>query len=133
MVNHIHTFVVDNQTISITFDDKRTLNSVIKALEKAKSIRFESSSSNTIETPRLFDDWKIVKKSDHIALKPPENHTKEIVSLIPDFAIQWNPNITGKYWNDGMYHFFPTKTKLSAEFTNDDIINNLKSMGAEFV
>ena len=123
MVNHIHSFVVD----------KRTLNSLIKALEKAKSITFDKSVSNAIETPHVFDDWKIVKKSDHIALKPPENHTKEIVSLIPKFAIQWNPNITGKYWNDDMYHFFPTTTKLSAEYTNDGIINNLKSMGCNCI
>ena len=64
-------------------------------------------------------------------LWPPRNTQREIVSLNPDFAVKWSPTFTGKYWNDGMYHFFPKKTKLSAEFTNKDFIDNLVSMGAK--
>ena len=138
---HSHSFTVDGITVTVSFDDKRTLNSLVKALEKAKSIIAVQELKNEsqtepeikIETPHAFDGWKIVDKYDHIALKPPENHTKEILALMPDIAVEWNPTFTGKYWNDGMYHFFPKKTKLSAEFTKFDIANNLKSMGANLI
>lgn len=138
---HSHSFTVDDTTITVSFEDKRTLNSLIKALEKAKSIMAVQDLKNgsksepeiKIETPHAFDGWKIVHKCDHIALKPPESHTKEEVTLMPDIAVEWNPTFTGKYWNDGMYHFFPKKTKLFAEFTKIDIANNLQSMGANLI
>jgi hypothetical protein len=138
---HSHSFEVDGTTVTVSFDDKRTMNSLVNALEKAKSIVSVQTRTNSeshehsinVETPNTFDGWKIIDKYDHIALKPPESHTKEEVTLMPDLSVEWNPTFTGKYWRDGMYHFFPKKTKLSAEFTTADIVNNLQSMGANIL
>ena len=129
---HTHSFAIDGSVVTISFEDKRTLNSLVNALEKAKSIVMEQPAAThlKVDTPEVFKDWTIVNKSDHVALKPPKYHSKEEVTLAPAFAIEWNPTFTGKYWNDGMYHFFPKKTKLSAEFTNEDMTRNLESMGA---
>ena len=113
---HSHIFTIENCTITLAFDDKRTLNSLVKALEKAKSMNIAVNSVETetkVETPHTFDGWSIVEKYDHIALQPPECHNKEIITLMPDLSVEWNPTLSGKYWNDGLYHFFPKRTKYT--------------------
>ena len=147
MTIHTHIFTIDDKTLNVSFEDKRTFNSFVKALEKATVVEFtkekmpdetlkqqttEPNEESLVQDPHMFENWTIYEKDGHIAIKPPENTTREIVSLNPDFAVNWSPTFTGKYWNDGMYHFFPKKTKFSAEFTNADIIVNLVSMGAKF-
>ena len=130
---HTHTIAIDGQTLNVSFEDKRAFNSFVKALEKATTVTMTNQKPETIvvENPHMFEDWTIHEKDGHVAIKPPENTKREIVSLNPEFAVKWSPTFTGKYWNDGMYHFFPKKTKLSAEFTNQDFIDNLVSMGAK--
>ena len=136
-VDHTHTISIGEYNITIVLEDKRTLNSLIKALEKAKKInvsKIESESPTTeimkVETPNTFVGWEIQNKGDQVLLKPPESHTRENIELMPDMSVSWNPVLKGSYWNDGMYHFFPKKTKLSAEFTNEDIVENFAKMGA---
>ena len=142
---HTHIFTIDDKTLNVSFEDKRTFNSFVKALEKATVVEFTKEKepdetpkqqTDTIEKPvvqdpHMFENWTVYEKDGHVAIKPPKNTEREIVSLNPDFAVKWSPTFTGKYWNDGMYHFFPKKTKLSAEFTNQDFIDNLVSMGAK--
>jgi hypothetical protein len=134
----LHSYIVEvnNTQIKFEFDDKRTMNSLIKAFEKAKCISIENGKGFTppevikVETPKTFEGWSIVDKCDHIALRPPENTSKEEIKLHPTMSVDWSPEFNGQYWNDGMYHFFPRKTKLSSEFTKEDICENLKLLGA---
>lgn len=138
-LTHIHTFVVDNETIHVEFEDKRTFNSFVTALTKAKSIKRESKTQETsteisVETPQQFEGFTICDENDHVSLKPPKDyvHNKgDYYTLEPTIMVPWTPEFTGKYWNDGKIHFFPKKTKLSTEFSNEDIAKNLKLMGAE--
>ena len=129
MAIYTHAFTVGGQTINVSFVDKRTFNSFVKAFEKAT--RTEITESVFIEDPSMFEDWTIHQKDGHVAIKPPENTPREMITLKPDFVVKWCPTFTAKYWNDGMYHFF--SKKLSAEFSNNDIVENLVSMGAKKV
>ena len=136
---HTHTFVVGDETIHVEFEDKRTFNSFINALSKAKTIKREPKVEETstkidVITPRQFEGFTICDENGHVSLKPPKDyvHNKgDYYTLEPTIMVPWTPEFTGKYWNDGKIHFFPTKTKLSTEFSNEDIAHNLKLMGAE--
>jgi hypothetical protein len=131
---HTYTYNIDNVEINFEYSDKRTLNSLIKALEKSTKVTMKSKlecPSIKVESESDFKGWTIHEKYGHVALKPPENHSKEEVTINPTISVEWCPALNGKYWNDGMYHFFPKKTKLSSEFTNEEIKNNLLLLGAE--
>ena len=143
---HTHIFRIDDKTLNVSFEDKRTFNSFVKALEKATVVEFtkdkmpdetlkqqttEPNEESLVQDPHIFEGWTITENCDHVGLKPPENTQREIVTLNPVFSVKWSPTFTGKYWNDGKYHFYPKKTKLSVEFTKEDIIDNFVSMGAK--
>jgi len=141
-LTHVHTFMIDNETFHVEFEDKRTFNSFVNAFDKAKSIKRESKVEEPTETateidvitPQQFDDFTICDENGHVSLKPPKDyvHNKgDYYTLEPTIMVHWTPQFTGKYWNDGKIHFFPKKTKLSTEFSNEDIANNLKLMGAK--
>ena len=135
---HTHTFVVGDEMIHVEFEDKRTFNSFVNAISKAKTIKFDSKVKEATEievtTPQQFKGFTICDEYGHVSLKPPKNyqHNKgDYYTLEPTLMIPWNPEFIGKYWNDGKIHFFPKKTKLSTGFSNEDIARNLKLMGAK--
>ena len=136
---HSHIFNIEGQEVEIKFKDKRTFNSFVNALSKAEEIKFKNPISNNEEPKEknenetlkeTFEGWEIHEKYGHIALKPPEEHKREEVILTPSMSILWQPEIKGHYWNDGMYHFFPKKTKQSCEVSEYDLCKNFKMLGA---
>ena len=63
---HTHSICIDGVTINISFDDKRTYNSVVNALEKAKSITLDKNEENSpknesmiVETPNSFAGYEL--------------------------------------------------------------------------
>lgn len=132
MVSYSYNGVFNESKLNVEFDDKRTYNSFLKNIEKMKklTITYGEESSIRSDTPSTLNDFKIVQKYDHVALLPP-NNIKEEIEIYPEFQFTWNPVMKGKYWNDGMYHFFPMKSKINVELSIEDIISNLKQNGAE--
>ena len=95
---------------------------------KSKLLPWIINENETLK--ETFEGWEIHEKYGHIALKPPEEHKREEVILTPSMSILWQPEIKGHYWNDGMYHFFPKKTKQSCEVSEYDLCKNFKMLGA---
>lgn len=135
MSSHVFTGTYNGAKFDAEFADKRSYNSFVNNMEKAKKINIsykcENSSSSEFRsmTPDILDGFKIVNKFDHIALIPP-NSTKEEIEITPTFQYTWSPTLKGRYWNDGMYHFFPIKSQIKMSMTVQDIVQNMLDNGA---
>tara|TARA_B100001094_G_scaffold286671_1_gene301686 strand:+ start:447 stop:1076 length:630 start_codon:yes stop_codon:yes gene_type:complete len=80
---------------------------------------------------KIFQGWKIYDKNSHIALEPPSGTPRQEIEITPTYSQEWNPIIKGTYWNDGKYHFFPQNTKIHMKMTTEDVVEDMKKLGAE--
>lgn len=118
------------------FNDKRTYNSFIKNVEKMSklTINHPADTEETVNVlnPHYLNNFEIVQKYDHVALKPLDPTLKGgSIELDVSFQYTWEPTLTGKYYNDGMFHFYPKKSNIKVNMSCEDIIDNLVMNGAK--
>lgn len=121
--------------IHAEFQDKRTYNSFLNNISKMSklTINYKTENENiNVHNPTFLNNYEIVNKYDHIALKPiDEKYKGGTIELDATFQYTWEPTLTGKYYNDGMFHFYPKNSIIKVNMSNEDIINNLVMNGAK--
>ena len=124
--------------MSVCFNDKRTYNSFENAINKAMTVKvsspqqLNSSVSMDIENPASLNGFVFHKSPKHdVCIKHRDHSCTDTVTLTPNICVYWEPEIVGTRWNDGTIHFNSVRTKLSCEFSHEDLQENLKMLGVE--
>lgn len=135
MPSHMFTGVYNGAKFEIEFGDKRSYNSFVNNIEKAKNITISYDANVCLPVPstpkKVLDDFKVIEKNGHICLIPP-NDVKEDIEITPTFEYDWSPVLKGNYWNDGKYRFYPKKSQIKVNLSCEDIIRNLVENGAKY-